>query len=124
MKRDDSQVVDNDKVHPSLAMLIIVQRFRDDVEVHGVHKVNGHGHHVRDSKSCKDTVGGRHHVSSCQDDDVDDVGDDSEETDDRADITMIFHVVSVELNDAGYFCRRRWGGEPPCHKIRCIHIVL
>lgn len=97
MAGDDSQVIDDDKVHPSLGVLVPVQRLRDDVEIHRVHEVDRHCHHVGDGQCCQDAVGRGNHVSPRQDDDVDDVGDDAEQTDDGADVAMVFHVVTIKL---------------------------
>lgn len=94
---DDSQVIDDDKVHPSLGVLVPVQRLRDDVEIHSVHEVDRHCHHVGDGQCRQDAVGRGNHVSPRQDDDVDDVGDDAEQTDDGADVAMVFHVVTIKL---------------------------
>ena len=101
MTGDDRQVVDHHEVHPALGVLVFVQRLCDNIEVDRIHKIDGHGHHVRYGERCQDTVGGRHHVSPRQDDDVDDVGHHSEQTDGGTDVTVVTHVVAVELEKAG-----------------------
>lgn len=124
MTGDDGQVIDDDEVHPPLRVLVPIQRLRNDVEIHCVYKVDGHGHHVGDGQRRQDTVGGGDHVSPRQDDDVDNVGDDTKQTDDGADVAVVFHVVTIKLQEAGHFGRRYRGGNPCCHKVCSIHHVM
>lgn len=121
---DDGQIIDNDEVHPPLRVLVPIQGLRDDVEIHRVYKVDRHCHHVGDGQRRQDTVGGGDHVSPRQDDDVDNVRDDAKQTDDGADVAMVFHVVTIKLQEAGHFRRCYRGGNPRRHKVCSVHHVV
>ena len=81
------------------------------VEAKGERQVGGHRESVGHGKSGEDAVGGGDHVGSRQDDDVECVGDDAEDTDDAGQVAVIALVPVVQskqLVGGGVRKRRRF----------------
>ena len=68
----------------------------EDVETEGEGQVGDHGQPVGQGEPGEDAVGGRDHVPSGEDDDVEKVGHDAEQTDDSRQVSVDVHVPIVE----------------------------